>query len=289
MRLSVFAGLLVLVAANGTAAPAPPRFESSVESVYVDVFVENGGKAVTGLTSERFEVFDNGVLQKAHLVSASEVPLDALQLFDVSESLRGQPLEHLREAAQVFLRGLAPEDHVRLLSFCNALRLHQAVDRAPSSLGPALASLTAGGSTSLYDAIYAGLKLPTGSYRRLILIFSDGEDTSSWLSAEQLLAVAKESDALIYSVLMAPAGEATASSRALESLSKQTGGRALRVDSSGQVAAVFAAIVAELKNRYLLAYEPRADARPGWHELKVRLRNAKGTARARRGYYRSQP
>jgi VWFA-related protein len=289
MRPPVLAWLLVLVAANGTAAAAPPRFESSVESVYVDVFVENGGKPVPGLTSERFQVFDNGVLQKSHLVSASVVPLDALQIFDVSDSLKGLPLEHLRAAAQVFLRGLAPEDHVRLLSFCNALRLHQTVDRSASSLDPALASLTAGGSTSLYDAIYAGLKLPTGSYRRLILIFSDGEDTSSWLSAEQLQAVAKESDALIYSVLMGPAGESTASSRLLDSLSKQTGGRALRADSSVQVASVFAAIVAELKNRYLLAYEPRADARPGWHELKVRLRNVKGSARARRGYYRSPP
>jgi Ca-activated chloride channel homolog len=286
MRPPVFAWLLVIVAANGTAA-APPRFEASVESVYVDVFVENGGQPVSGLTSERFQVFDDGVLQESHLVSASDVPLDALQIFDVSQSLHGAPLEHLREAAQVFLRGLTPEDHVRLLSFCNTLRLYHTADRGPSSLGPALASLTAGGSTSLYDAIYAGLKLPTGSYRRLILIFSDGEDTSSWLSAEQLLAVAKESDALIYSVLMAPAGESTVSSRLLESLSKQTGGRALRVDSSAEVARVFASIVAELKNRYLLAYEPRAGARAGWHELKVRLRNAKGSARARRGYYRS--
>jgi VWFA-related protein len=282
--------LAALLAPTALAA-APPRFEAGVESVYVDAFVSNHGEPVRGLTADSFEVVDKGVVQDVRLVSASVVPIDALLVFDVSDSVRGEGLDHLRAAAATFLRGLGPDDHARLLGFSNEIRLAAADGSDREALARALADLRPGGSTALHDAIYAGLVLPrVAASRRLILIFTDGEDNASWLSSRQLLDVARDADALVYSVLVVPRGDANPSGNVLAALSEETGGRALRVESSDRLTRTFGAIVAELKNRYLLAYEPKGPVSPGWHALKVRLKGmARGSVRARRGYYRSRP
>jgi VWFA-related protein len=281
--------LTCLLAQAASGASTRPRFEARVESVYVEAFVSRHGEPVRGLTEDSFEVLDKGVAQDARLVNTSEVPIDALLVFDISDSVRGEELDHLREAAAIFLRGLGPDDHARLLSFSHGIRLDAAASHDREALARALSELRPGGATALNDAVYAGLLRPRAdAYRRLVLIFSDGDDNSSWLSSSQLLDVARDADALIYSVLVAPRGEANMSSSVLASLAEETGGRALRIESSARLARIFGSIVAELKNRYLLAYEPKGPISPGWHDLKVRLKGtARGSVRARRGYYHS--
>ncbi len=316
------AAFLMLALASGAAGgQGVPRFESSVETVYVDAFVSEGGdKPVSGLRAENFEIRDNGVLQRPRLVTGEESALDAVLVFDVSESVRGGKLEGLRRAAGSFVEALGPADRARLLPFAHDFKSRKVVVQDVQSLRRSLSELRASGFTSLHDAIYAGLELAGSSrYRGLLLVFSDGEDTTSWLSAEQVLTVARESDVLVCSVAVAapPAAGRSALadrgsifdasqtfgvnptlggtltyrssaerwSRVLEALATETGGRSLKVMSGAELEGAFSAIRSELKHRYLLAFEPEGVARSGWHSLDVRLKARSGKVRARRGYF----
>jgi len=211
-------------------------------------------------------------------------------VFDVSQSLDTAELGHLRAACRAFVDGLKPEDRVGLMSFSHVLGydLPHTTDR--SLLRSKLDRLEAWGRTALYDALYAGMRVPTGRGRSLVVAFTDGEDNTSWLTPDQLLRVAEESDALVHVIGIRPADDApeTPGMHATRHIAESTGGRYWNADSSADLPAVFAEVLEALRSRYLLAFEP-ADAAPGFHPLQVKLRRGKGELRARSGYFIAPP
>ena len=108
-------------------------------------------------------------------------------------------------------------------------------------------------------------------------MFSDGLDTSSWLTSEAVLEAAKRSDAVVYAVSAGQLQNRTF----LRDLSKFTGGTLLKVESTKNLSAVFLSILEEFRQRYLLTYSPRRVSSSGWHRLVVRVkhRNVKVMAR----------
>jgi VWFA-related protein len=156
----------------------------------------------------------------------------------------------------------------------------------------ALEDLHAQGVTGLWDGLYAGLKLPVSRGRAMVVLFTDGQDNVSWLTREQVRRVAEESDALVYVVAIdqpeaaRPLGvvgsSLTVQSLAylaqarsgvvlggLRELAEATGGRLWLAGSSAQLKQTFLRILTEMRERYLLSYEPAAVKREGWHRLEV--------------------
>jgi hypothetical protein len=158
-----------------------------------------------------------------------------------------------------------------------------ALARAIDSIGP-------GGSTALFDALYAGTQLAAGRERALVVLFTDGEDNSSWFDGGQLRRVLEESNALLQTVGVVPverraAVPDTPHVRLLRQLAEVTGGRFWPAASPGGLASAFVSILDAMKTRYLLRFEPAADAAPGRHELDVRLVRHGGRVHSRKAYY----
>lgn len=257
-----------------------PTFRSRTAGVRVDVLVTRSGRPTTGLTVADFELLDNGVPQTIQSVDLEEAPVHVILALDTSASLSGSRLPTLIRASQTLLDQLRPADRVTLLTFQRRLQLlaHDSPDRG--AVRDALGRMQSGGATSLRDATYAGLMLPTLSHQRpLLFVFTDGQDAGSWLSARAVLEAVPVSNAVTYGVVLR---DGDASLEFLEQVTKETGGRIIRADRNGLDSA-FQAVLAEFRARYLLTYSP-SNMAPGWHSIQVRVRPGGGEVRARRGY-----
>jgi VWFA-related protein len=291
MRLGAAGGGVVLMLAPLLAsAQTPPVFRAEVGSTYVDVIVSNGGRPVPGLVASDFELEDDGVAQKVELVSAESRPVQAVLVFDASSSVVGEKVTALRAAGEAFLDGLRPADEAALVVFSEeiALLASPTVDR--TAVRGALAGLRPRGATAVFDALYAALVLADPGGRALVVLFTDGEDNTSLLGEGELRTAAKRSNATVHVVGLrdasaSPTAPETAQVRALREIAQASGGRFWTAESPARLREAFAAIAASMGERYVLRYEPQGSKREGWHELSVRLRRAKGTVQARRGYW----
>ena len=301
--------LALVPAAPGSSSaqqtPPPLTFGTSVEAVYVDVFVTDGGRSVDGLTASSFELKDDGASRPVELVAVETLPLTALLVFDTSSSVEGEKLQALRRASEAFLDGLRVEDEIGLVTFSHEVRWQARPTRDREALRAALAACRARGGTSLWDGLYSALVLLPPQVRSLIVIFTDGEDNMSWLDEGQVKAAARRSNAVIHAVGLRTEPPATAALdnvrrsivpatppeldqvRALRQTAEVTGGRYWTAESPERLRQAFAAIVAAMNSRYVLRFEPAAGAAPGWHKVQLRLRGAKGEVRARAGYFRT--
>lgn len=258
-----------------------PTFTARTELVRVDVLVTAGGKPVTGLRPDDFEVFDNGVPQAVELVSFEQLPLNVVLALDLSESVVGERLAHLTAAGHAVLDGLGPGDQVALVSFSHVVRLGAALTIERRPVQHALEDTWPGGDTSLVDATYAAMMVGESDVgRALVIVFSDGVDTASWLRPAAVLDIAKRSDVVVYGVSVrgAPA------SPFLRDLAEHTGGRQFEVESTRDLGAAFAGILQEFRQRYVIGYAPHGVPGGGWHPLTVRVKAQQATVRARPGY-----
>jgi VWFA-related protein len=260
----------------------------------VDAFVTRGGKPVLGLQAANFELRDNGQPQRIELVAVESQPLVALLAFDTSNSVEGAKLAALRSASEAFLAGLRDQDQIGLLSFSHELRLLAQPTAERARVRAALEAMQAKGGTAVWDALHAALLLLPARTRALVVLFSDGMDNMSFLDEAQVRSEAERSNALVHVVgVRSDDGPGPVSEpdhfRALRQVAEATGGRLWAAESPQRLQEAFAAIVAAMNTRYLLRYEPSSGPASGWHEIELRLRNAKGDVRARRGYLRRPP
>ena len=257
-----------------------PTFASRRESVRVDALVTENGQPVPGLGPADFEVFDNGVRQDVEFVSFEQVPLDVVLVLDMSDSVAGERLDHLRSASDAVLGGLAGEDRAALVTFNHAVSLGTPLTKDVAAVRSALNLAQGNGQTALVDGVYAAMILgESETSRALQLVFSDGLDTASWLTSAAVLDVAKRADIVVYAV--ATAGGA---SPFLRDLSAFTGGSLIQIASSGDLRSTFLRILDEFRHRYLVSYSPRGVTTNGWHRLDVRVRNRRAIVKARPGY-----
>jgi VWFA-related protein len=145
----------------------------------------------------------------------------------------------------------------------------------------AIGSVRPSGDTALVDGTYAAIMLdPANGGRDLLLIFSDGLDTASWLTAEPVLDSAKRSDVVVYGV----SSRSLADSKCLEDITDITGGATLNIASTKDLATTFLKILDEFRQRYLISYSPTGVSKDGWHRLDVRVKGRRVTVKARAGY-----
>jgi Ca-activated chloride channel homolog len=276
--------LPVLLGTALVASPQTPTFSSRLEAVRVDVLVTEEGKPVRGLRPSDFDIRDEGVSQTVDLVSFEEIPLNIVLALDVSDSVSGDRLDHLRGAGRAVLGRLTKIDQAGLVSFNNAVEVRADLTPDASRVLAALDEVRPTGETALFDGSYAAMVLaqsPGPAVRRgLVIVFTDGADTISWLTPERVLDVSRRADAVVYGVIVRSRNKASF----LHELSDRTGGGMVEIESTKDLADRFVAILDEFRQRYLVSYTPRGVPAGGWHRLDVRIKGRKAAVKARAGY-----
>jgi VWFA-related protein len=279
-RIAVTA-IVVALSAAGIRGQQETTFASKAAPVRVDVLVTENGAAVTGLTAAEFEVTDNGVPQQVDLIEFGKLPLNVIMALDLSESTTGERLLHLRLAARAVLAGLGSTDRAALLTFRDGVQLAQALTADVAAVRAALDQLQPAGGTALMDGAYSALMLAgRDAGRDLVVVFSDGLDTSSILPADRVLESARRSDAVVYGVTAGSSGKVGF----VKALSDQTGGQSLEISSTMDLQKAFVGILDEFRRRYVLSFMPRGVSNTGWHRLSVRVKGRRASITARQGY-----
>jgi Ca-activated chloride channel family protein len=277
------AACLAALCVSATLAAQAPTFSSRIEAVRIDALVtDSRGQPIPGLAADDFEVIDNGVPQRVDLVIAQQVPLNVVLALDSSGSVAGEEAAQLRSAGHAIIDNLKPDDKAALVTFNSAVSVRASLTSNLVRVRSALNDEEGGaGETSVVDATYAALVLAEeGAARGLVILFTDGDDTSSVLTGASVLESARHADAVIYPVF---AGKSEPP-RFLNDLCKATGGRVLKVVSTSKLREAFLMILEEFRHRYLLSYVPRGVAKDGWHPLTVRVKNRRAVVNARPGY-----
>jgi VWFA-related protein len=285
------------------AVTATPQFRASVDVVRIEALVLHKGRPVAGLGAGDFAVTDNGAAQTIAVRALARQPIDVAIALDVSSSVRGERLERLRQAAGALVGLLTPQDRATLVTFDHEVTLGPR-DASPHALDARLAVIADGGRTALIDAVTAALVWGGGRERpMLILAFSDGRDTASWTRADQALALARSSDAVVDAVVageLRPASPSgitwidpgslrnpfTPDERFLADLAAQTGGRVRNGEAGAGLAGAFRDALEQFRGRYEITYTATSKE-PGWHAIDVRVPGRRGASvHARRGYQR---
>jgi VWFA-related protein len=281
VALAVAVSTACVAEAVGGGGNQQATFSARRESVRVDVLATDSGQILRGLQAADFEVRDNGVLQNVDLVSFQQIPLNVILALDTSGSVIGDRLDDLRRACAALLGRLTVEDKVALLTFSHVVSVRQRLTSEIALVRGALEDAPPAGDTALVDGTYTAMLLeqPDGA-RNLLIVFSDGLDTASWLAPERVLESARRADVVVYAAASREAEE----SPFLEDVTKLTGGGLVKLQSSKDLSATFLRILDEFRNRYLLSYSPSGVPTSGWHKLDVRLKGRRGTLKARAGY-----
>jgi VWFA-related protein len=293
--------LCAALAASGSTQ----TFRTDVDAVRVDVLVTDRNRPVTGLSKDDFLLRDNGILQRIDSVSMEEVPFSMLLALDTSSSVNGPALKDLKQAAKAAAGALRVNDRASVITFSDVLRCRAVWGPNGPAFADAIEAAEASGPTALFDAAFAALAArdPLPGRRGLIVLFTDGDDTSSWLPSQTALDKTSRTDAVVYVVTtvpppaspdhhlyyrsgirLTPNADLVDRSSFLREIVDRTGGDLLVTDTKG-LPATFERIVGEFRRRYLVSYMP-SGLEGGWHAIDVTLKNRRGKVTARRGYQR---
>jgi len=289
--------LAAVLAAAGLDAQGVFRGGTDVVLLNVTVF-DQSGRLVPGLDRGDFQVFEDGVLQDISNFARDPQPIALSLLIDSSTSMEPK-LAIAQEAATGFAKRLSKKDVAQIIDFDSQTQILQTFTNDEAALERAIRRTRAGGSTSLYNALYVGLdelkRLRFGSAeevrRQAIVLLSDGEDTSSLKTYEDVLDSAKRSEVIVYAINLKDR-EVGATTRwneseyVLRSLTQETGGKSYTVDDANQLPAIYSQIADELANQYTIGYTSKNAKRDGaWRRINVQVTRGGSTARTKLGYF----
>jgi Ca-activated chloride channel family protein len=285
------------------AAPDQPTFRAGIEVVSLNVTVtERDGRFVSGLPQEAFSVFEDGVKQEVIFFSGTQLPTALGLLVDTSASMN-EKLPIAQQAAIGFVQRMRADDILTVVDFDSRAEILQGFTADQARLATAIRRTTAGGSTSLYNAVYVALnefkKIRAASAqnevrRQAIVVLSDGEDTSSLVPFEEVLELAKRSEVAIYAIGLKdgggprarPMGGFSESDFVLKQFAQETGGKAFFPTSADELPAIYGTVADELAAQYTVGYASRNSRRDGrWRRVVVRVERPNAIARTKQGYY----
>lgn len=280
--LTGFAAVLALAAAVGVRAQGTPTFKSQADAVTVGVSVRRGGRPVSDLALADFELRDNGVVQQISGLSFEKLPIDVTVLLDISGSVSGAVLDQLRRAVSEVQHDLLPVDRLRIVAF--NMRIQRVLEAdATTPIEPAFASINAGGSSAILDALAVALASPAPPDRRqFVVLFSDGKDTISVNTPAALLDTASHTTPTVSVVLATPVRRPA--DRIYTDLASETGGSVISLLPDETLGATMRRALAQFRSSYVLTFSPSGVPRVGAHALEVRVARAGVEVRARRGY-----
>jgi Ca-activated chloride channel family protein len=290
----------VMVDASNPARAQQPSFRTGIDVVSLNVTVADGsGRFVTNLDSGAFSVFEDGIKQQVTFFNRSNLPIALSVLLDTSASMEDK-LETAQDAAIGFVKRLRPQDFGQIIDFDSRVLIAQPFTSSLADLEQAIRKTTAGGSTSLHNAVYISLKelkkiqarSADDVRRQAIVVLSDGEDTSSLVGFDEVLELAKRSETAIYAIGLRGRGPDhvrgafNEADFVLRQLSQETGGRVFFARTAAELAGIYEQISNELSSQYMLGYQSRNPKRDGaWRRVVVRVNEPGATARTKQGYY----
>lgn len=274
---------VAVVALVAMEARQTPAFSASADVVTVGVSVRRAGRPVRDLRREDFVLRDNGVPQSLASISYERLPIDLTIVLDVSGSVTGPVLAQLRRGVEDVRRSLQPQDRLRLVTLSMRVRRVVDFDDAPGAIDAAFAALVPGGGSAVLDALAVALASPaTPDRRQLIILFSDGRDSSSISTPEALLAVARATTPTVNVVLATPAR--VPADRVYADLASETGGVVVSLLPTDDLGNGLRGALDQFRSSYVLVYAPNGVERVGSHALDVRVNQPGLEVRARRGY-----
>ena len=284
--------------------PGQPSFRSAIDIVSMSVTVtDSTNRYVTDLTENDFEIFEDGVKQDLVLFNRSNLPVALSLLIDTSSSMEDR-IKVAQDAAIGFVRKLRPTDLGEVIGFDSRAEVLQTFTNELPALEQAIRRTVAGGSTSMNNALYISLKglkkVPIRDEeeirRQAIVLLSDGEDTSSLVTFDDVLDLARRSETAIYAIGLMENGSGSQSrgfreaTYALRQLTTDTGGRAFFTADLKSLASVYGQIYDELSSQYTIGYTSKNTRRDGaWRRLVVRVQRPSVTARTKQGYFAPTP
>ena len=257
----------------------------NVEVVQVTAVVTNRNSFVKGMTKADFRLREDNVPQTITHFSSEGTPLELVIAIDVSESMT-QAMPQLKNSVKRFLAALRPLDQVTLTAFNDNLFTLTGPETSPEQRLRAVDKLRPWGGTALYDVIVRGLQqLSKQPGRRVLVVFSDGDDRTSHATLESVEQAVRASDATLFMVALGSGVQRAHLKSGIEKLVDLSGGRALFVERSDRLDGPFAEILEELANQYLIGYQSTNTKRDGaWREIELELPKHSYSVRARQGY-----
>jgi Ca-activated chloride channel family protein len=273
-----------------------PQFRVSVEMVSLSVTVfDEDRRLVTDLGVEDFNVYEDGAPQEIKIFSREALPLRMVILLDTSSSIERR-LALAQEAAVRFVDSLQPGDQVKIIEFND--RVLALTDFTPdfAEAKEAIRSTKAQGATSLYEALYISLRSFSrqrdGNERLAVVVLSDGNDTRSLVTFDDVRDLARKTDVLVYTISLRGQEDDLRKQKyadakyELEKLSVETGGSSFAPAGIDDLAGVYERIAAELKSQYNIGYvSTNAKTDGSWRRLQVMCDQEGTEVRSRVGYY----
>ena len=297
-RLTFVVVLLSVVGLIVGLSAQQPSFRAGVDIVSLNVTVTDAATHyITDLEESDFLVFEDGIKQNVTFFSRRQSPIALSLLLDSSASME-EHLPVLQTAASNFVHKLKSNDIAQVIDFDSRVEIRQGFTGNQAELDTAISQLAAGGSTSLHNAIYIALKElrkvravnEEDVRRQALIVFSDGEDTSSLVSFDEVLDLAKRSETSIYTIALRGADVQAKGFREAEfvmrTLAQETGGRAFFPAKIDDLNGVYTQIADELASQYTLGYTSANPRRDGaWRRIVVQLSRPNVTPRTKKGYY----
>jgi Ca-activated chloride channel homolog len=280
----------MIIAQTPAAQQPAPTFKSGTQVVSLFVTVADAQKRlVPGLNKDDFEVFDNEKSQPISFFQNENQPITVVVMLDTSGSMTGT-IALLRAAAEQFLIRLLPEDKGRVGAFNDKIQFSSRFTNDRDELVSDVKDLDYGNGTRLWDAVAASLDELKGiEGRRVILVFTDGDDTESHTRLGTVIDRARADEVMIYAIGLESNyfnGQHMVRSKpdnGLRKIADETGGGYFELAKTADLAPTFTKVAQELHSQYVIGFTPTLlDGKV--HKLAVRLKQAGMTARARRSY-----
>lgn len=287
-------GLLMLMP---LAAQEPQKFRTGTDTVplYVTV-MDRDKRLVPGLVMEDFEVLDNGKPQVITSFDNTATPISVIVMLDTSGSMT-LALDRVKEAAEQFLMRLLPADEGRVGGFSDKIQFlpREEFTGNRDTLIRSLKDLDFGYPTRLYDAVDESIsQLGIAQHRKVVLVFTDGDDTASKVGSGDMQERSREAEVMIYAIGLENRyfnGQSNVLSRpdrGLKKLAEETGGGYFLLKKTDELGETFTRVAQELHSQYVLGFTPQTlDGKV--HKLEVRLKDPGMTARARKSYVATRP
>jgi Ca-activated chloride channel family protein len=293
-RFALFACVSALLAVAAPIRGQQIRISTMTVPVYVTVLDQNK-RLATDLTQDDFEVFDNGKPQVLTNFENKPAPITATVMIDTSGSMT-TALDLVKQGAEQFLLRLLPADQAQVGAFNDKIEFHpeSSFTGNRDELVRLLKDLDFGYPTRLYDAIDESItRLENVDGRKVVLVFTDGDDNASKIGSGKVLDRARERDVMIYAIGLVNDyfnGQQRVRSqpdRGLKKLAEETGGGYFELKRTADLNTTFTRVAEELHSQYILGFSPEAlDGKV--HKLEVRVKKAGMTARARKSYLASK-
>ena len=290
-RLSRLTSALVLTGvASAVLLGQEPTFKTGTEIVSLFVTVADAqGRLVPDLTKEDFEILDNDKLQPIIYFENIIQPISVVVMLDTSGSMTGS-ISLLKDAAEQFLLRLLPADQGRVYAFNDKIQISAHFTKNRDELIGDVKELDFGNGTRLWDAVLLSLDELKGiEGRRVVLVFTDGEDTESKARLGATIDRARVDDAMVYAIGLESNffnGQRMVRSEpdsGLKKIADETGGGYFELKKTADLAPTFTRVAQELHAQYVMGFTPmQLDGKV--HKLSVRVKKTGMTARARRSY-----